>query len=136
MQAVGTQVDASYLQCDLTDPDPDPDPDSVRGALGETAAYGPLRGVLHGAAHNQPRRLGQITAESLAATLAPKVDGLRTLLGELERRHDELSLCLGFGSIIGRCGLTGQAEYSIPRTHPHKMITDQTRSTVYPTDPR
>ncbi|HET6501516.1 MAG TPA: SDR family NAD(P)-dependent oxidoreductase [Amycolatopsis sp.] len=87
------------------------------GDFGDAAAlvaaarkHGPLRGLLHGAGVNRPRRIGAVTAESLAETMHPKVFGLRALLGQA---GDGLALVLGFGSIIGRQGLAGQAEYCV-----------------------
>ncbi|NUT46286.1 MAG: KR domain-containing protein, partial [Saccharothrix sp.] len=66
--------------------------------------------VLHGAAVNEPRPLAAITRDTLAATVAPKVLGLRALLDAVGER---LALLVGFGSIIGRRGLPGQAEYCV-----------------------
>ncbi|MDV6014723.1 SDR family oxidoreductase [Haloechinothrix sp. LS1_15] len=98
------RVPAHYVRCDVTDP----------GAVAELVAaaeqHGPIRGIIHGAGVNEPRRMSEVTPESLERTLSPKVDGLRTLLAET---GDELRLLLGFGSIIGRQGLAGQAEYCI-----------------------
>lgn len=71
---------------------------------------GPIRGLLHGAGVNQPRRIAEITGSSLAATLAPKVTGLANVL---VAAGEDLRLVLGFGSIIGRQGLAGQAEYCV-----------------------
>ncbi|MFC6868270.1 SDR family NAD(P)-dependent oxidoreductase [Haloechinothrix salitolerans] len=118
------QPDVHYLRCDVTDPV------SVRQMLTEARTHGTLTGIIHGAGVNEPRTLDDVTADSFAATLAPKVDGLRILLDELGTDHD-LRLLLGFGSIIGRQGLAGQAEYCIAndwlrhdieawaQTHPH-----------------
>ncbi|ANZ39781.1 hypothetical protein BBK82_30825 [Lentzea guizhouensis] len=69
-----------------------------------------VRGLLHGAGINHPRRLAEVTEEGLAATVAPKVDGLRELLAAAGA---ELRLVVGFGSIIGRQGLAGQSEYCV-----------------------
>lgn len=102
-------LDAVYLSCDLTDPV------AVRAAVREAARIGPLRGLLHGAGVNRPRRLAEVTEEGLAATLAPKVDGLRVLLAAVEDvvRGEELRMVVAFGSIIGRQGLAGQSEYCV-----------------------
>lgn len=97
-------VVASYVQCDVTDPR------DVRRAVEQAAAHGRVRGLLHGAGVNEPRPMGEVAAESMTATLAPKVDGLRHLLDAV---GDELTLLAGFGSIIGRFGLTGQSEYCV-----------------------
>ncbi|MFD4673331.1 SDR family NAD(P)-dependent oxidoreductase [Lentzea sp. NPDC058450] len=95
---------ADYLSCDLTDPA------AVRAAVREAAKFGPVRGLLHGAGVNRPRRLAEVTDEGLAATVAPKVDGLLELLDAV---GEDLRLVVGFGSIIGRQGLAGQSEYCV-----------------------
>ena len=97
-------VEAHYLRCDITDAE------QVGAALGVAAGFGPVRGLLHGAAVNAPQLIGAVTAESLRATLAPKVDGLQHLLDEVGA---DLTLLVAFGSIIGRQGLAGQSEYCI-----------------------
>ncbi|SMC51885.1 type I polyketide synthase [Lentzea albidocapillata] len=100
---------ADYLSCDLTDPA------AVRAAVREAARFGPVRGLLHGAGVNQPRRLAEVGEEGLVATVAPKVRGLRALLSAVEEvvPEDELRLVVAFGSIIGRQGLAGQSEYCV-----------------------
>ena len=90
-----------YECCDVAD----------AAALREVVArHGPIRGLIHGAGVNVPRRLRDITPESFAVTLRPKVTGLRTILDAVGA---DLRLVLGFGSIIGRQGLAGQAEYCV-----------------------
>lgn len=98
---------AHYISCDVTDPA------SVKTMLARAKEHGPIRGLIHGAGVNEPRRIADITPESFERTLAPKVDGLRNLLAALDTSGEELRLLLGFGSIIGRQGLDGQAEYCI-----------------------
>ncbi|MGH3451104.1 MAG: SDR family oxidoreductase, partial [Haloechinothrix sp.] len=116
---------ARYLTCDITDQA------AVQAMVATAREHGPIRGIIHGAGVNEPRTLGDVTAESFQRTHAPKVDGLRNLLAALGDAGDDLRLLLGFGSIIGRQGLAGQAEYCIAndwlradieawaRTHPH-----------------
>lgn len=97
-------VAARYVQCDVTDPA------QVRRAVAVARGHGPVRGLLHGAGVNVPRLLGEVTADTLTATMEPKVVGLRRLLDEV---GGELTLAIGFGSIIGRRGLAGQSEYCV-----------------------
>lgn len=104
LRAIRERVDAHYESCDVADAE------AVAGLLASAGRLGPVRGLIHGAGLNEPRRMGDITVESFHATLRPKVTGLRTLL---DAAGDELRLVLGFGSIIGRQGLSGQAEYCI-----------------------
>ncbi|WP_414944647.1 SDR family NAD(P)-dependent oxidoreductase [Amycolatopsis sp. cmx-11-32] len=102
LERAGAGVTARYERCDVADAG------QVRAL--KTRCPGPVRGLLHGAGLNEPRRMSEVTAASLAATLRPKTGGLRALLGEF---GEELKLVLGFGSIIGRQGLAGQSEYCV-----------------------
>ncbi|WP_189057543.1 type I polyketide synthase, partial [Longimycelium tulufanense] len=95
---------AHYRQCDVTNIE------DVREAITFARTLGEVRGLLHGAGVNEPQRMGTVTDVSLRRTLAPKVDGLSTLLGAL---GDQLRLVVAYGSVIGRCGLAGQAEYCV-----------------------
>ncbi|TVT61480.1 SDR family NAD(P)-dependent oxidoreductase [Amycolatopsis rhizosphaerae] len=96
-------VPAHYVQADVTDPD------DVARAVSAAGVLGPVRGLLHGAGVNTPQRMDAVTSETLRRTLAPKVTGLRLLLDAAPR----LRLVVGFGSIIGRRGLPGEAEYCV-----------------------
>lgn len=71
---------------------------------------GPVTAVLHAAGSNVPRLLGSLDEEGFRATLAPKVRGLDNVLGGLDT--DRLRLLIAFGSIIGRAGLRGEADYA------------------------
>ncbi|MEV0727375.1 SDR family NAD(P)-dependent oxidoreductase [Polymorphospora sp. NPDC050346] len=95
---------ATYASCDVTDPD------QVRRTLAAAAADGVVAGIVHGAGINEPRPMSAVDAASLHRVLRPKVDGLRHLL---DAAGPDLRLVVGFGSIIGRCGLTGQPEYCV-----------------------
>ncbi len=97
-------VAARYVQCDVTDPG------QVRRAVAVARGHGPVRGLLHGAAVNVPRLLDEVTADTLRATIEPKVTGLRMLLDAV---GGDLALAVGFSSIIGRRGLAGQSEYCV-----------------------
>lgn len=98
------RVAAHYLRCDVTDAA------DVSTAVAAAREFGPVRGLLHGAGSNEPRLLSALDEDTVFATVRPKVVGLRRLLAEIS---DELTLVLGFGSIIGRMGLTGQSEYCV-----------------------
>lgn len=96
----------AYRAADVTDPA------AVECATAELEAeLGPVTALLHGAGTNRPRRLAMLTEEDLAATLAPKVDGLRNLLAALD--PGRLRLLVAFGSIIARTGMAGQADYAL-----------------------
>ncbi|WP_189062184.1 type I polyketide synthase, partial [Longimycelium tulufanense] len=95
---------AHYLSCDVSDRE------AVRTAVTRAAEHGNVRGLLHGAGINEPQRLAAVTADSLERTMAPKVEGLRSVLSVV---GDQLRLVVGYGSVIGRRGLVGQAEYCL-----------------------
>lgn len=104
LAALDGRVTAHYVECDVTDPD------QVRTAVAAARAHGPVRAVLHGAGVNVPRALDAVTGTTLAEAVAPKVTGLDNLLAAV---GEPPALVVGFGSIIGRRGLPGQAEYCV-----------------------
>ncbi|GAA0565903.1 type I polyketide synthase [Actinomadura livida] len=121
MRATGASV--RYVRADVADPR------AVRAAVsGIRGSLGPVTAVLHGAGRNEPAALRNLEMPDLLATFAPKAGGLRAVLDAVE--PDELRLLVTFGSIIGRAGLPGQADYAaandwlaaltrdVPRTHP------------------
>ncbi|HEV3074086.1 MAG TPA: SDR family NAD(P)-dependent oxidoreductase, partial [Thermoanaerobaculia bacterium] len=107
MAAAGIQT--LYLRADIADEA------AVQAAIARAdAELGPITALLHAAGVNTPRALGAIDEEGLRRTLAPKVAGARHLLAALaSRRLDRLRLIVGFGSIIARTGLRGEAEYAL-----------------------
>ncbi|MFE7132614.1 SDR family NAD(P)-dependent oxidoreductase [Streptomyces sp. NPDC057638] len=103
MRADGVRV--HYARADVTAPD------QVTDALTTLrTTLGPLTGLLHGAGRNEPGALTALTPDDFAQTLAPKVDGLATVLDAIGAHH--LKLLVTFGSIIGRAGLRGEAHYA------------------------
>ncbi|GLZ42765.1 type I polyketide synthase [Actinokineospora sp. NBRC 105648] len=104
LAAVQARVDAHYHRADITDRQ------AAVDTLAAARALGPVRGLLHGAAVNEPRTMSTVDSTSLHRALAPKVDGLRNLLQEA---GSELRLAVAYGSIIGRTGLAGQSEYCV-----------------------
>ncbi|MCX4970605.1 type I polyketide synthase [Streptomyces sp. NBC_00654] len=94
-----------YAAADVTDPV------RVAAAVAElTEALGPVTAVLHGAGRNEPAALTGLGMDTVRATFAPKVDGLRTVLDAVG--EENLKLLVTFGSIIGRAGLRGEAHYA------------------------
>jgi enediyne polyketide synthase len=103
MTAAGVRF--RYERADVTDAD------QVRAAVARIAAdLGPVTAVLHGAGRNEPSALGSLTEERYHETLAPKITGLRSVLGAVDA--DRIRLLVTFGSIIGRAGLAGEAHYA------------------------
>ncbi|MFI1016677.1 SDR family NAD(P)-dependent oxidoreductase [Streptomyces sp. NPDC020965] len=98
-------VTVRYARADVTDPG------QVRAAMARlTTELGPVTAVLHGAGLNEPAALTELDMDSFRRALAPKVDGLRTVLDTIE--PGGLRLLVTFGSIIGRAGLRGEAHYA------------------------
>jgi enediyne polyketide synthase len=84
----------------------------VRAAVADIgAALGPVTAVLHGAGRNEPAPLGRLGEDAFLRTLGPKIRGLETVLACVDRAS--LKLLVTFGSIIGRTGLRGQADYAV-----------------------
>ncbi len=83
----------------------------VRAAVEQVSAtLGPVTALLHGAGRNQPAPLTALDEAAFRQTLAPKIGGLEALLAAVDPAA--LKLVVTFGSIIGRAGLRGQADYA------------------------
>lgn len=95
-------IEASYRALDLTQ----------RGEAAQVLAdvAGDLRGILHGAAINVPKRGDQVTAAELDAVSEVKIEGFCTLMEMVD--SSQLELVVTFGSIIERSGLAGQLSYA------------------------
>jgi enediyne polyketide synthase len=85
------------------------------------ADLGPVTAVLHGAGRNAPVPLASLDETGFRATLAPKIGGLEALLAAVDPAA--LKLVITFGSIIGRAGLRGQADYATA----NDWLTDMTK---------
>jgi enediyne polyketide synthase len=107
MAAAG--VEHCYVRADAADAP------AVLAAVERAAAeLGPITALLHAAGANQPRRLAALDEEGLRQALAPKVAGCRHLFDALAASHPgSLRLVVGFGSLIARTGLPGEAEYAL-----------------------
>lgn len=87
------------------------DPAAVARAVGELESeLGPITGLLHGAGVNHPRLLASLGDADFRATVEPKTDGLAHLLAALD--PGRLRVLIGFGSVIARTGLRGEADYA------------------------
>ncbi|MBS2550804.1 SDR family NAD(P)-dependent oxidoreductase [Catenulispora sp. NL8] len=94
-----------YVRADVTAAD------EVKEALDRVRrTLGPVTAILHGAGRNEPRSLVDLDESTFRRTLAPKLDGLRTVLTAVG--SDPLKLLVTFGSIIGRAGLRGEGDYA------------------------
>ncbi|MBU0969740.1 MAG: SDR family NAD(P)-dependent oxidoreductase [Proteobacteria bacterium] len=71
----------------------------------------PVTGIVHGAGMNHPQMIGNLTVDDIQKTVRPKVTGLRNLIAAID--PNRLKLLIGFGSIIARIGLHGEADYAL-----------------------
>jgi enediyne polyketide synthase len=104
MEASG--VRCRYFAADVTDAG------AVRAAVVEAQReFGPVTALLHAAGTNVPQLIGSLDEAAFTRTLAPKIQGARNVLASLDA--DRLRLFITFGSIIGRAGLAGEADYAV-----------------------
>ena len=98
-------VRCCYVRADVTDRL------EVQQAVAEAQhQLGPITALLHAAGSNTPQLIETLQLEAFRRTLAPKVQGLRNVLGALD--SDNLKLLITFGSLIARAGLRGEADYA------------------------
>ncbi|HEX5876648.1 MAG TPA: SDR family NAD(P)-dependent oxidoreductase, partial [Pyrinomonadaceae bacterium] len=81
---------------------------TLRGIVEE---FGPVTAFLHGAGANVPQLISALDEKAIRQTFAPKVDGARNILAEID--PSKLRLFIGFGSVIGRSGMQGEADYAL-----------------------
>jgi len=97
-------VAVRYHTCDVSDREP------LDAVLGEIRrADGPIEGILHGAGIDRACRFEKKRREQVEATFGAKVDGAYHLM--TLTRHDPIRHFVAFGSITGRLGGNGQADY-------------------------
>jgi enediyne polyketide synthase len=114
MEAAG--VTYRYVRADVTSVT------EMKAAVKEiSAALGPVTAVLHGAGRNVPIPITSLDDATFRQTLAPKIGGLRATLAATD--PGSVKLLITFGSIIGRAGLRGQADYATA----NDWLTDETR---------
>ena len=103
MSAAG--ITYRYVRADVTSAD------QVAAATAQIVSeLGPVTALLHGAGRNQPVPLTKLDEPAFRETLAPKITGLEAVLAAIDPAR--LRLLISFGSIIGRAGLRGQADYA------------------------
>jgi enediyne polyketide synthase len=84
--------------------------------------YGRVRGIIHGAGLNQPALLRDLHDAALQRTFDPKIAGLRNLLAVVDPA--QLRLLVTFGSVIGRVGLRGEADYALANSYLSLLTED------------
>ena len=106
-----------YIPADITDAA------AVRDAVRKAEIeFGPVTGILHGAARNEPQLLTNLTEQSFRETLSVKVQGARHLLAAID--PEKLRLFVGFGSVIARSGLPGEADYALANEGLTRLVED------------
>jgi enediyne polyketide synthase len=94
-----------YIKADVTSTA------AVTSAVSQVSAdLGTVTMVLHGAGRNVPTALASLDEDAFKQTLAPKIAGLEAIMAAVDPAA--LKLLVTFGSIIGRAGLRGQADYA------------------------
>ncbi|MFN7953600.1 MAG: C45 family autoproteolytic acyltransferase/hydrolase [bacterium] len=87
----------------------------------------PVRGILHGAGIEAASDFARKTPAQVRATVESKVLGLQHLLALTA--GDEIEHVIGFGSVSGRFGGLGQADYSLASDLLAKLVTAHRRRT-------
>lgn len=98
-------LEPRYYACDLSDLE------ALERVLAEIRRCGPIKGILHGAGVSRDAHFEDKQPERVEECLRAKVDGTLNLLRLT--RQDELDYVVGFGSISGRFGANGHADYSL-----------------------
>ena len=103
LRATGARVD--YRQCDVSDAE------QFTALLDDIyARYGHIDGVIHGAGVIEDRLVADKRLDSLERVLQTKAGAAATLAAQL--RPDGLRFLVMFGSVSGRFGNRGQADYA------------------------
>jgi enediyne polyketide synthase len=103
-------VEATYIHTDVGNLD------EVQAAVrAAEQTYGRITGIIHGAGHNQPTLVQDLDEAALQRTLQPKVRGFRNLIAAVDTVP--LRLLVTFGSVIGRVGLRGEADYALANSY-------------------
>lgn len=116
MQQAGAEV--RYAVADVSRAD------EVRRAVDEArTAWGPIRGIVHGAGVLADKRLGEKTAEQFAGVLQPKLDGARALLEACA--GDPLEQICFFSSVAAHSGNPGQSDYAAANSVLDQMAVEE-----------
>ncbi|HYJ85578.1 MAG TPA: SDR family NAD(P)-dependent oxidoreductase, partial [Pyrinomonadaceae bacterium] len=102
IESLGASV--LYVRADATDLT------SMRGAVEQAKAFGPIRGVIHSALVLKDKTLETITEEEFRAALLPKVQGSVNL--HLALAGEALDFMLFFSSAQSFSGNAGQSNYA------------------------
>ncbi|MCK6551969.1 SDR family oxidoreductase, partial [Myxococcota bacterium] len=104
ISAVGSE--AAYVPCDVRSV-----ADTTRALDEVREEWGPIGAVVHAAGVIEDKLIAQKSDAQVDRVLGTKLDGLRALLAATD--HDPLRALVMFGSISGRTGNVGQADYAM-----------------------
>ncbi|MGE0492896.1 MAG: beta-ketoacyl synthase N-terminal-like domain-containing protein [Vulcanimicrobiota bacterium] len=107
-------LEAHYHSCDLSDRD------RLAQTLQAIRADGPIRGVLHGAGATRDSKFEQKDHQKVGECLGAKVLGTHNLMSLMAA--DPLDFFVAFGSISGRFGANGHADYSAANEMMAKLV--------------
>ncbi|MCF6252818.1 MAG: SDR family NAD(P)-dependent oxidoreductase [Methylococcaceae bacterium] len=101
-------VECRYYDCDLVDKN------QVENLISVISTeLGAITGIVHGAGINKMRLVNQVSPEQALQEIEPKIMGMRHILDVImEQNLNVPKLIVGFSSIIGVTGMTGNAWYA------------------------
>ncbi len=108
-------IQATYHACDLSDW---PQLAQILEQIRQTD--GPIEGVLHGAGYGKSGRFDTRPLDSIERTLAGKLDGAVAMMALT--RSDPVKYWIGFGSLSGRFGGNGLADYAAANDMLAKLV--------------
>lgn len=112
LQRAGVQ--ATYHSCDIADRE------ALARVLAEVRADGPIDGILHGAGSSRDAKFEQKEPDRVDQCFRAKVDGTLALMDAT--RDDPLRYFVAFGSVSGRFGANGHADYSAANDMMAKVV--------------
>lgn len=112
LKALG--VDATYHSCDISDQA------ALERVLADVRARGPIDGILHGAGASRDAKFEQKDPARVDQCFRAKVDGTLALMDATQ--HDPIKHFVAFGSVSGRFGANGHADYSAANDMMAKLV--------------
>lgn len=108
-------IQASYYSCDIADAQ------ALSQVLETIRASGPVLGILHGAGIGRDCKYEHKEPVRVEACFQAKIDGTLNLMRLTQA--DPLKYFIAFGSISGRFGANGHADYSLANDMLAKLVT-------------
>ena len=107
-------VTAAYHSCDISDRT------ALERVLAAIRSEGPIHGILHGAGSSRDAKFEQKEPHRVEQCFRAKVDGTLALMDLT--RGDALKHFVAFGSVSGRFGANGHADYSAANDMMAKLV--------------